>query len=114
MARRNPDQPSPRRAPARTPEARNNQLISAAVDLAEKQMLEGTASAQVITHYLKQSSAREKLELQRIKHENDLLKARKESIESQARFEEKMEEAVQAFKGYKSSALEVEDEYYSD
>ena len=50
------------RRPALTPEARENQLISLAVDLAEKQLQEGTASSQVITHYLKLGSTKEKIE----------------------------------------------------
>ena len=44
--------------PALTPEARENQMISLAVDLAEKQLMEGTASSQVITHYLKLGSTK--------------------------------------------------------
>ena len=50
------------RRPALTPEARENQLISLAVDLAEKQLQEGTASSQVITHYLKLGSTKERIE----------------------------------------------------
>jgi hypothetical protein len=60
-----PKIPVTRRRPATTPEARENQLISQAVDLAEKQMLEGSASAQVISHFLKLGSSREKLEQER-------------------------------------------------
>ena len=48
--------------PALTPEARENQLVSLAVDLAEKQLREGTASSQVITHYLKLGSTKERIE----------------------------------------------------
>ena len=51
-----------KRPPARTPEARENQLISLAVDLAEKQLSAGTASSQVITHYLKLGSSKDKIE----------------------------------------------------
>ena len=55
------NKPGRRRPPAKTPEARENQLVSLAVDLAERQLLDGTASAQVITHYLKLATEREKL-----------------------------------------------------
>ena len=48
--------------PAMSPEARENQMIALAVDLAEKQLLEGTASSQVITHYLKLGTTKEKIE----------------------------------------------------
>ena len=58
-----PEQNSPRRRPpATTPEARENQMIALAVDLAERQLLEGTASSQVITHYLKLGSTKERIE----------------------------------------------------
>ena len=51
--------------PALTPEARENQMISLAVDLAGKQLQEGTASSQVITHFLKLGSTKQQLEKQR-------------------------------------------------
>ena len=57
------------RRPATTPEARENELISAATDLAEKQILAGSASSQVVTHYLKLGSTRERLEQQRLEHD---------------------------------------------
>ena len=68
--------------PAITPEARENQLISLAVDLAERQLREGTASSQVITHYLKLGSTREKLERERLEEENKLLRAKYKAIEN--------------------------------
>ena len=72
----------PRRRRATTPEARENQLISLAVDLAEKQLREGTASSQVISHYLKLGTSREQLEQERLRRENKLLEARVEAIEA--------------------------------
>ena len=56
----------PRRPPATTPEARENQMVSLAIDLAEKQLAEGTASSQVITHYLKLATSREQLEKEKL------------------------------------------------
>ena len=61
---------SRKRRPALSPEARENQLISLAVDLAEKQLQEGTASSQVITHYLKLGSTKERLEKEKLEEEN--------------------------------------------
>ena len=61
--------------PALTPESRENQLVSLAINLAEKQLREGTASSQVITHYLKLGSTQAKLEQEKLKQENELLKA---------------------------------------
>ncbi|ADD81008.1 gp010 [Rhodococcus phage ReqiPoco6] len=89
-----------RRRPATTPEARENQLISLAVDLAEQQLKDGTASSQVITHYLKASSSREKLEQERLRNENILLKAKAEAIASQKRIEEMYGKALNAMRSY--------------
>ena len=90
----------PKRPPATTPEGRENQLVSLAVDLAEKQLAEGTASAQVITHYLKLGSTREKLEQQRIAQENKLLEAKVKSMASVKRIEELYGEALNAMRSY--------------
>jgi hypothetical protein len=89
-----------RRPPAKTPEAREQQLIAAAVDLAEKQMLEGTASAQVITHYLKLGSSREKLEQERLANENHLALAKIEQLGSQKEIERLYGEALAAMSAY--------------
>lgn len=89
-----------RRPPATTPEARENQLIAKAVDLAEKQLAEGTASAQVITHYLKLGSSREKLEQERLANENSLLVAKREAMASAARVEELYGAAIDAMRAY--------------
>lgn len=98
-----------RRPPAATPEARENQLISMAVDLAEKQLLDGTASAQVITHYLKLGTTRASLEREKLERENALLAAKTEAIQSQKRYEELFENAINAMKSY-SGASEESDE----
>ena len=58
--------------PALTPEARENQMIALAVNLAEKQLQEGTASSQVITHFLKLGSTKERLEKEKLEEENKL------------------------------------------
>lgn len=93
-----------RRPPATTPEARENQLISLAVDVAEKQMQEGTASAQVITHYLKLGSSREKLEQERLNNENSLLVKKAEAMASAARVEELYGAAIDAMRAYAGHA----------
>lgn len=87
-------------SPALTPEAREKQLIAAAVNLAEKQLLEGTASSQVITHYLKLGSSQMRLEKEKLEEENKLLKAKTEALQSQKRQEELFEEAIKAMRRY--------------
>ena len=103
-----------RRAPATTPEARENQLIALAYDAAERDMLEGKASSQVITHFLKLGTAREQLERQKLEHETELLRARKESLEASNNSHELYEQAIRAFKGYRGSPDEEVEEFYDD
>lgn len=93
-------QPTPRRR-ATTPEGRENQIVAMAVDLAERQIADGTASAQVITHFLKMGSTREKLEQERLHEEVSLKRAQREQLESQARVEELYTKALDAMRGYK-------------
>ncbi len=93
------DDEAPRK-PATSPEGRENQLVSAAHDLAEKQINNGTASSQVITHFLKLGSTRERLEQQRLEHENELTRVKIEAIESQKRVEELYMEALSAMRSY--------------
>lgn len=95
--------PPKRLRPALTPEARENQLISLAYDLAEKQLLEGTASSQVITQFLKLGSIKERRELEKLEQENKLLIAKTEALESAKKMEGLYEEALQAFKTYSGS-----------
>lgn len=102
---------SSKRPPAKTPEAREQQMISAAIDLAEKQIREGTASAQVITHYLKLASSREKLEQQRLIGQIDLEKAKVESHGSEKKIEELYTNAMQAMRTYSGQEVFDEDEY---
>ena len=89
--------------PAATPEARENQLVSLAVELAEKQLLDGTASSQVITHYLKLGSTKEKLDYELKKKQMDLLQAKTESLQSAQRVEELYKNALEAMRGYSGS-----------
>lgn len=88
------------RRPASTLEGRENQLVGLAVDLAEKQLVEGTATAQVITHYLKLGSTREMLEQDRLARENELLTAKVEQLASTKRVEELYESALNAMRTY--------------
>lgn len=102
----------PRRPPGTTPEARESQLIALAVDLAEKQILDGTATSQVISHYLKLGSSREQLEQERLRHENELLQVKAEQLASQKRVEEMYAKALDAMRSYSGQEpVEVDDEY---
>lgn len=94
--------------PATTPEGRENQLVALAVDLAEKQLKDGTASNQVISHYLKLGSSRERLEQKRIEQENNLLGAKIEAMASAKRVEELYAQALNAMRSYAGQPLELE------
>ncbi len=71
-----------------------------AYDLAEDQIMNGDASSQVLTHFLKMGSSRERLEQQRIMHENELMEVKREAIRSQARVEELYMQALDAMRSY--------------
>lgn len=86
--------------PATTPEMREDQVISMAYDLAEKQLAEGTASSQVITHFLKMGTRREALEQQRLTNENKLIEEKVASLASARRVEELYSEALKAMRSY--------------
>ena len=102
------------RPPARTPQEREDQLIEAAVDLAEIQLRGGDASAQVITHYLKLGSSREKLEQERLRNENALLATKREVMESEKRTEELIKDALKAMRDYSGNSPEEEGPEYDE
>jgi hypothetical protein len=104
MARRKAqERETRRRRPATSLEDREQELAAQAYDLAEEQIQGGTASSQVITHFLKMGSTRERLEQQRIQHENELMEVKREQIEGQARIEELYLHAIDAMRSYSGS-----------
>lgn len=89
-----------RMRPARTPEAREQQLISLAVDLVEKRLIEGTASAQETVHFLKLASQKAQLEKKELEERIKLLEAKTEAIQSSRVEESFYKEVIEAVKGY--------------
>lgn len=99
--------------PALTPEAREQQLTSLAYDLVEQRLLDGTASAQETTYFLKLSSTKTRLEAERQELENELIKAKTEQLQSQKRVEELYANAIRAMReygGYGSQSYDVDDD----
>lgn len=94
---------------ARTPDERENQLISLAVDLAEQQLRDGTARSQVITHFLKLGSTKERLERDMMEEQKKLLQAKTDAIASSKRVEELYEEAINAMKHYSGNDSDDQD-----
>ena len=98
--------------PTISPEARENRMISLAMDLAEKQLQEGTASSQVITTFLKLGTSKMALEKAKLEHENELLKAKTESLQSTQRIEELYTNAIKAMQRYGGHGGNDDDEEY--
>jgi hypothetical protein len=109
------EEPKPRkRPPATTPEGRENQLIVQAIDLAEKQIRAGTVSAQVLGHYVKLGSSRERLEQERLRRENLLLEAKADQIASAARVEDLYKTALDAMRAYSGQDMQPLDDEYEE
>jgi len=99
--------------PALTPEGREQQMISLAMDLVEERLRNGTASSQETTHFLKLGSIREQVALERERQEIELIKAKKQNLESVQRVEELYKDAMNAMKRYSGNG-EVSVEYLSE
>lgn len=116
VAKRDGGNAKPRRRPATSPEAREQQLGSYAYDLAEKQLLDGTASAQVQLHFIKAVSVREQLELETKRNENLLLEARIGQAGQADRMEVLLNNAMNAFTDYQGGRRDDDedddDDYY--
>lgn len=105
---------SPRRPPATTPEAREQQLVALAYDEVERKIRAGEASSQELTHFLKMGSSREKREQRRIELEADLAMKKLETIESVKRVEELYEGAIQAMRSYSGQQEPGQDDNYEE
>ena len=100
--------------PALTPEARENQLIYLATNLAEQQLRDGTASSQVITHYLKLGSTKEKIEKEILEKQKELITAKTESLQSAKKIEELYANAITAMRNYSVHGGADDDEESDD
>lgn len=100
-----------RKSPAMSKEGHDNRMISLANKCAEEQLRKGTASSQIICHYLKMGSEKERLAIEREKAELDLLKAKTKSIESADRMNEMFTQALKVFSSYRG---EDDDGYGED
>ena len=101
--------------PALTPEARENQMISLAMDLAEQQLRDGTASSQLITEFVKRGSTKAKLEQEILAEQKILLTAKTENLQAATKSEQAYLEVIAAMKkysGYSDDEEDDEDEYY--
>ena len=91
----------PRRAPAMSKEAHDNQMISLANKCAEEQLRKGTASSQIICHYLKMGSERERLAVEQAKADLELTRAKTKAIESSEQMQQMFQDAIRVFTAYR-------------
>lgn len=91
--------------PALSPEARENQMISLAMDLAEQQLRDGTASSQLITEFVKRGSTKARLEKEILEEQKELMAAKTESLQSAKRIEELYENALNAMRSYSGQGV---------
>ena len=100
--------------PALNPEARENQLIALAVDVAEQKLRNGTASSQLITHFLKLGSTKERYEIEKLKQENKLLEAKTDAIKMAERSDELYAKAVEAMRIYQGAVSPKDNEDFDE
>ena len=112
--RSTPQESGAPRSPARTPQERENQLIDAAVDLAHRQIQDGTASSMTIVHFLKLGSSRERLEQTRLEHEIELAKTKREQMLAEMQMGELIQDALKAMRTYTGQAPEIEDAEFDE
>lgn len=106
--------PEVNRPPAMTVDAQQNHMISLAMNCAEKQLREGTASSQLICHYLKLASKKEELEIEKSKAELELMRAKTKQIETQEQMDRVYAEAIRCLGIYKGESPAEEDEDEED
>lgn len=102
-----------KQTPARTPEARENQLINLAVEETERRLRNGTASSQIITVLLKLATTKAQLELEKLRSDISLQRAKEQEIEDKASNSDLYAQALAAFKSYKGDISDI-DEYDED
>lgn len=96
--------------PALTPESDENQMIALAMDLVKQRLIDGTASSQETTHFLKLGSSKARLELENLREQNEMLKAKTSQIKSQENQEKLFKDAIAAMKRYSGHADDVEED----
>lgn len=109
------EQPAPRRrSPAKTPEERESQLIAKSLNLIEKQIEEGSVSSTVLAIYAKSATERDRLERDRLRGENEVLRKKVEQMDAAIDVKNLMEEALGAFKGYTGRRSDSDDDELDD
>lgn len=105
---------SMKRPPAKTPEAQEKRMIALANDLAEQQLLDGTASSQIITHFLKVGSTKEAIEKEILEKQKDLITAKTEQLKSHKKLEALFTDALEAMREYSGAGHNDKEKYNDD
>lgn len=116
MGRRKAEESDPitvRSSPGATAEARENELIALAYDLAEQRLINGTATSQEVVHFLKMGSIRQREELEKLKKENELLVAKTEALHSSTANESAYREVIEALRSYQPTPDEEDYDDYA-
>jgi hypothetical protein len=82
-----------------------------AMDLAERRIRDGTASAQEITHFLKLGSSRERLEQERLNREVALLREKTDALANAKQMEDLYANAIAAMRMYSGDLPKERDDY---
>lgn len=85
---------------SRTIEESEQRCIAYSTKLAEEKLADGTASSQIIMHYLKLGSEKTKQEIEKLKYETELVRAKTEAVKAQQRSEELFADAIAAMRHY--------------
>lgn len=99
-----------KQTPAKTPEARENQLINLAVEETERRLLNGTASSQIITTLLKLATTKAQLELEKLRSDIALQQAKEQEIADKASNSDLYTKALAAFRSYKGDFRGAEED----
>lgn len=93
----------------RTPEGRENRLISMALDLAEERLRNGTATAQEVVHFLKLGSEKSRVEVEKLELEKKLVEAKTENLKAQRDMATMFNDAMAAMKRYRGEEDDIDD-----
>ena len=107
----NPDPPMKRKIrPSQDPAVRESQLIALAIDRVEQRIIDGTATSQELVHFLRLGTQEKQLEMEKLRHENELLKEKTSAIKAQKESAVMFAEAIAAMQSYRPPMDEEEDD----
>lgn len=82
-------------------------LISLTLQMAEQQLIDGTASSQVMTHFLRLGSIRSKVELEKLRLENNLLTEKIQSEKMGQQLKEMFQDVMESLRDYQAPPPEI-------